>query len=287
MRNEAGLGIELHEFELTIGTKIFVAQTTSNLVVAIDATDHAKLLKQLGALRKGIKRTRRQTAGHHEIACAFRRGRNEHRSFDFDETLIVHCPPKRSVDLGADAEIALHSLGAKIDIAMCKSNHFVDLNAIVQLERRWFGHIQDFNAAVADFNRASWHVVVRGAIRTLTNSARDANHILRAKVGGAVDHALHETGVVTKVDEGQMLAVLAAAGHPATDRNLATDVGGSKRSAMVGAHRNGISHRWPFGFRRVGRRVRQRQSSDRPLLDRYRRAGHGSLRCQQLLRRRQ
>ncbi|CAB4576980.1 unannotated protein [freshwater metagenome] len=287
MRNEAGFGVELHEFELAIGTKVFVTQATSNLVVAIDTANHAQLLEQLGALRKCIERTRRQTAGDHEISCPFRRGRNEHWSFDFNETLIVHGPSQRGIDLGANTEIALHALGAKIDIAMSEAHHFVDLNAIVQLERRWFGNIQDLDAAVADFDFACRHVVVRGAIRALTNGARDSNHIFGTQIGGAIDHALHETSVITKINEGQMFTVLAAAGHPATDRNLATDVGGSKRSAVVGAHRNGISHRRSFGFRRVERPVRQRRSIDQPLLVRYRRAGHGLSRCRLRLRRHQ
>ncbi|CAB4637324.1 unannotated protein [freshwater metagenome] len=170
---------------------------------------------------------------------------------------------------------------------MSEAHHFIDLDAIVQLERRRFGNIQDLDAAIADFDLAGGHVVVRGAIGALTNGARDANHILRPKVGGPVDHALHETGVITKIDEGQMLSVLAAATHPAADRDLATDVGGSKRSAMVGAHRNEFSHRRSFGFRRVEQPIRQQRSNGRPLLVRYRRADHGSSRCRLRLRRHQ
>ena len=287
LRNETGFGVELHEFELAIGTKVFVAQATSNLVVAIDTANHAQLLEQLWALRQGIERTRRQTAGDHEISCPFRRRRNEHWSFDFNETLIVHGPSQRGIDLGANTEVALHALGTKIDIAMSEAHHFVDLNAIVQLERRWFGNIQDLDAAVADFDFACRHVVVRGAIGTLAHGARDANHILGAQIGSPVDYALHETSVITKIDEGQMLTVLTATGHPATDRNLATDVGGTKRSAMVGTHRNGISHGRSFRFRRVERPARQQRSSDLRLLVRCRRAGHGLSRCRLRLRRHQ
>ena len=284
LRNETGFGVELHKFELTIGTKIFVAKAPSDLVVAIDAANHAQLLEQLRALRKGIKRTWGQAARYDEVARAFWSRRNQHRGFDFDKTLIVHGPSQRGIDLGANTEVALHALGTQIDIAMSEANHFVDLDTIVELERGRLRDIQNFDAAVADLDLAGRHVVVRGAIGTLAHGARDANHILGAQIGSPVDYALHETSVITKIDEGQMLTVLTATGHPATDRDLATDVGGTKRSAMVGTHRNGISHRRSFRFRRVERPARQQRSSDLRLLVRCRRAGHGLSRCRLRLR---
>ena len=286
LRNEAGFGVELHELELTISTKVFVAKTTSNLVITIDTADHAQLLEQLWALGQRIERTRGQAARYDEISRPFRRGRNKHWSFDFDKTLVVHCSSQRGIDLGANAEVALHALGTQIDIAMSEAHHFVDLDTIVELERGWLGDIQDFDTAVADLDLAGRHVVVRRAIGTLTHGARDSNDVFRTKIGGPVDHTLHETSVITKIDEGQMLTVLTATGHPATDRDLATDVGGTKRSAMVGTHRNGISHRrsFRFRFRRVERRARQQRSSDPRLLVRYRRAGHGLSQCRLRLR---
>src|SRR4051812_18747729 len=51
-----------------------------------------------------------------------------------------------------------------------------------------------------------------------------------------VDHALHDTGVVAQVDEGEVLAVLPATGHPAADRHRPADVAGAQSTAVVGAH---------------------------------------------------
>ena len=45
--------------------------------------------------------------------------------------------------------------------------------------------------------------------------ALHGHHVLAADVHGARDHALDDAGVVAQVDEGQVLAVLAALGHPA------------------------------------------------------------------------
>ncbi len=51
------------------------------------------------------------------------------------------------------------------------------------------------------------------------------------------DDALHNAGVVPEVDEGQLLAVLAAMGDPAAERHLAIDVGRRQRSATIAAQR--------------------------------------------------
>ncbi|CAB4728444.1 unannotated protein [freshwater metagenome] len=285
LRNEAGFGVELHELELAIGTKIFVAKTTSDLVVTIDAANHAQLLEQLRALRKRVKRSGRQTAGHDKVTRAFWSRCDQHRGFDFDETLIVHGPSKRGIYLGADTEVALHPFSAQIDITVREANHFVDLDTIVELERWRLRDIQNLNAAIANFDLASGHVRVGRAIGALTNDSSNANYVFRTKVSGTIDHALHESGVITKIDKGQMLTVLTAAGYPPAHRDLAANVGDSQRSAMVGTHGNRISHRRSFGFRRVEQREQWQRSSERQLLVRCRRADHGSLRCRPRLRR--
>ena len=48
--------------------------------------------------------------------------------------------------------------------------------------------------------------------------------------------------MVPQVDERQVLAVLTTTGHPTTDRHASADVGGTERSAMVGAHGKRIGH---------------------------------------------
>ena len=59
------------------------------------------------------------------------------------------------------------------------------------------------------------------------HGAGDPHDVLAAQVVGAVDDALDDAGVVAQVDEGEVLAVLAAAGHPAAQR----DRRGRRRSA--------------------------------------------------------
>jgi len=232
----------LHEFELAIGTEVLVAEAPGDLVIPIDPTNHAQLLEQLGALRKRVERAGRQSTRHDKIPSTFWRRCNEHWGFDLDETLIVHRPTKRTVDFGANSQIALHALGTKVNVTMSETHHFVDLNTIVQLERRWFRDVENLDVTIADLDFTSRHVVVGCAIRTLTNCAGDSDHIFRTEIGSTIDDALDETSVIPKIDECEMLAVLSASGDPAANGNFPTDIGGSQGSAVVGAHGDRVSH---------------------------------------------
>ena len=64
---------------------------------------------------------------------------------------------------------------------------------------------------------AGRQVRVDGALRPRPHGAGDAHDVLAAHVDRAVDDALDEPGVVAEVDEGEVLAVLAPAGHPAAE----------------------------------------------------------------------
>ena len=75
--------------------------------------------------------------------------------------------------------------------------------------------------------------VPSGRARTVPVTRSD---VLRPQVVSAVDDALDDAGVVAQVDEGQVLAVLAPARHPAAQRHLPADVAGPQLAAVVGAH---------------------------------------------------
>src|SRR5690606_10186252 len=85
------------------------------------------------------------------------------------------------------------------------------------------------------------------------DGAGDAHDVLAAHVGGVVDDALHDAGVVAQVDEGEVLAVLPPTRHPSAQRHGAADVGGTQGADEVGAHRGGACFgRSPFGWSGFG-----------------------------------
>ena len=105
--------IDLGEFRLPIGAQIFVAETFRDLEIFFDSGDHEQLLVLLRRLRQRVKFSRRESAGHEEVARAFRRALGKNRRFDFDEALLVEIIAGRFGDCDdAGADCAQAAAGA-------------------------------------------------------------------------------------------------------------------------------------------------------------------------------
>ena len=97
--------------------------------------------------------------------------------------------------------------------------------------------------AVLQLDPAGRQPVVDALRRAGGDRAGDAQDVLGAHVDGVVDDALRDAGVVAQVDEGQLLAVLAAGRHPAAQADRLADVLGAELAALVGAHGGGAHGR--------------------------------------------
>ena len=229
--DEAHLGVELHELVLAVGAQVLVAQAAGDLVVAVDAGHHQQLLEQLRRLRQGVERPRLLARRHEELAGPLGRRRHEHRRLDLDEALLLHRPADAELTAAADAQVALHPLAPQVEVAVLQADVLVDVvGAGVDRERRRRGRAQHLDGALADLDLAGRQVGVDRALRPLAHDAGDAHDVLAAHVDRVVDDALHDAEVVADVDEGEVLAVLAAAGDPAAHvHGLADVLGGAAR----------------------------------------------------------
>ena len=179
---EAHLDVELHELELAVGAQVFVAEAARDLEVAIEPADHQQLLEQLRALGQRVERAGPQPRRHDEVARAFRRGRDEHRRLDLDEVLRAHRLAHRAVHVGAHPQVALHRRAAQIEVAMAQAQHFVDVGAIVERERRRVGLVEDLDRRRADLDRAGGKIGVDGAVGTGPHRAlARSTHSLRTR----------------------------------------------------------------------------------------------------------
>jgi hypothetical protein len=100
---------------------------------------------------------------------------------------------------------------------MGESDHLIDLNPLVELERGRLGHIEDLDLALPQFHLAGREVGVHRALGPATYDTGDANNELAAQIMSPIDDTLDESGVIAQVDEGEMLAVLASTSNPPTD----------------------------------------------------------------------
>ncbi len=238
LRDEARLGVELHELVLPVGAQVLVPQAAGDLVVAIGAADHQQLLEELRRLRQRVEAARHLPGRHEELAGALGGGRHEHRRLDLDEPLPLHRPPDGGVDGGPDAQVALHPLAAEVEVAVPQPDHLVDVvGALVDRERRRGRDREDLDRAVphldAPVARASL-VVPSGRARTVP-VMRTTNSLRRS----AAPSTTHWT--IPVWSRRSMKARCSPCSRrrptqPQTDDDLPL-VLGAQRPAHVGAHR--------------------------------------------------
>ena len=236
---EGALHIELHELELAVGPEVLVAQAAGDLEVAVEAAHHEELLGQLRALRERVELAVVEPRRDRELPRPLGGGRPQQRRLDFGEALAVHGRREGGVDPGPEAQVALHARPPEVDVAVLQPDGLVGLVAVVDGERRRLGLVEDLDGAVADLDLARADAGVDGAFGPGADGAGDGDDPLGAHVGGVVDDALNDAGVVPQVHEGEMLAVLPAPGHPAADGHGLAHVGRAQDAAEVGAQRRG------------------------------------------------
>ncbi len=236
LAGEGALHVELHELELAVGPQVLVAQAAGDLEVAVEAAHHEELLGQLRALGQRVEGAVVQAGRDRELPGALGRGRPQQRRLDLREALAVHGGPQRRVDPGAEPQVALHTRPAQVDVAVAQPHRLVGLVAVVDGERRGLRLVEDLDGAVPDLHLTGADAGVDGALGAVADGAGDGDDPLGAHVGGVVDHALDDAGVVAQVDEGEVLAVLAPAGHPAAQADGGADVGRAQHAAQVRAH---------------------------------------------------
>ena len=89
LRDERHLDIDLRELGLAVGAQVLVTQAAGDLVVALDAGDHKKLLEKLRRLRQRVERAGLGAGRDDVVARAFRRRPHQQRRLDLDEAALV------------------------------------------------------------------------------------------------------------------------------------------------------------------------------------------------------
>ena len=114
---------------------------------------------------------------------------------------------------------------AQVDVAVAQPDGLVGLGAVVDGERRRLGLVQHLHRAIADLHLARWPMpgftVPSGRAARCRSTAM--TYSLRTSAASSMTHWTMP-GVVAQVDEGQVLAVLPAAGHPAAQPHRAAHV---------------------------------------------------------------
>ena len=198
-------------------------------------------------MRQGKKFTLLGPARHQVIAGAFRRRPGKDGGFDIKKAAPVQVITDGPGDPGAQLDVVLHRLPAQVHVAVTQADIILHV-FIIQLKRRRFGLVQDFQGVPQHFHFTGSQVRVDGALRAPAYPAGDTDHEFiperlckRKRFGpvGVVDH-LGQTVPVAQVNEDHA-AVVAAPVYPAAQRDLLADQAGRQLSTIMTAH--GSLHR--------------------------------------------
>ena len=227
---ERRFDINLGEFGLTVGAEVFVAEALDDLVVAVEAGNHQKLLEELRRLRQSEEVAVHRAGRHEVVAGAFGRGLCEERRFDVDEAVFVKEVTEGLSHFEAQLEVALHLLTTQIEHAIGKASRFAH-GVVVELEGRRQRRIEDFELLAKHFDAARDEVFVLGAFGASTHNADHGEAELVAHLVGRSEHFgtvrianhLHETFTVAQVNENHAAVVATTMSPPIEGDGLADE----------------------------------------------------------------
>ena len=191
--DERHLDVELGEFRLPVGAKVFVAETAGDLEIAVEARNHQELLVELRRLGQRIEMAGMKAAGDQEVARPLGRAAAQDRRLDLDEAHVRHRSPHELRQLVAQDEDLVHGGPAQVEVPIGQAQLFVGLGPM-HLEGRRRGRVVDHQFAGADFDPAGLEPGVFLAAEPRSHDALDADDVFVAQLPGLRLNGAPESG---------------------------------------------------------------------------------------------
>ena len=231
----------MREFRLPIRAEIFIAEATHDLKILLHAADHQQLLENLRRLRERVELPGIESARHEKIARAFRRRTAEHRRFNLQKAVLVEIIAHDLRHAVPEHDVLLHFRTPQVEIPIPEPNIFVNLDAVLNVERRSLRLVEYPKLGDDDLDLARRHFRIDRLVRTRANGSVYADHEFIAKRFGFVEclfthcrfveNNLHQAGTVAHVDKDQS-AVIAPTRYPTRQIDLLAFVGFAELAAI-------------------------------------------------------
>ena len=141
--HEAHLAVDLCKFRLAVCAQVFIAETFHDLEITVETGNHQQLLQRLRRLRQCIELSGIHAGRHHKVACSFRSGVYQHRSFHFQETLLVQIVTHLESHLMTQFQVLADSVTAQVQITVFHTQVVTSVRLVFNREGRSYGCIQD------------------------------------------------------------------------------------------------------------------------------------------------
>ena len=163
----------MRKLRLAIGAQVFVAKAARDLVVLVEAGNHANLFEDLRRLRQRKKLSRLHARRHDVVARAFGRRLDQIRSFDLGKALLVHVAIDFQQQAMAQAQIRLQLRPAQIEIAILQTQVFAGQRFRrrgVELEGKRARVVEDHDLAGLDLDLAGVEFRITRVASRMTTS---------------------------------------------------------------------------------------------------------------------
>src|SRR6185503_12440864 len=177
------------------------------------------------------------------VACAFRRGLDQDRSFDFSKSLLGHVSTDFVENSMTQVQVCLQLRTAEIEIAILPTQVFAGdrTGPGVELKRRSARIVEYQDFSCVNFDVAGSELGVAGVLSTLDDYACNSDHVLAAQLFRfcvrlrrefSVKDDLSDTGPIAKIDKREF-AKVATSRDPSHQHHLLADVTRTQISAGV------------------------------------------------------
>src|SRR5690606_34105303 len=124
--HEGHFNVQLGELWLAVCTEILIAVATSDLVVALHASNLQQLLEQLWGLWQCVESAWAQTSWHQEVTCAFWGGTSQGWGLDLGEIVAVQHGACSLVGSRAQTQGVRLNWATQVQVAVLQTGLFAD-----------------------------------------------------------------------------------------------------------------------------------------------------------------
>ena len=229
--HKAHFAVDLCKFGLAVRTQVFVTETFHDLEITVETGNHQQLLQRLRRLRQSVELSGIHTGRHDKVTRPFRRRVYQHRSFDFQESMLVQIVTHLESHTMTQFQVLADGVAAQIQITVFHTQVVPPVRIVFNRERRSHGSIQDIQFRNDDFDLTGRDIRVFAG--TFANGSRHLDNIFASQlicfltksgIHFLVKHQLRNTVTVADIHE-RHATHLTGFLYPAGQRNHQAFIG--------------------------------------------------------------
>lgn len=238
--DKAHFDVDLCKFGLAIESQIFVAEASSDLVIAVESRHHIELFEELWRLGQSIESPGLDAARDQVIACAFGRRFAEDWRLEVEKIFRFEHATNNARHFATRNNIVVEAWATQIEVSIFEADFFVGIAFVVDGKWRRFGAVKYAQFFSFDFDFARCQLFI-GVFAARNDFAFDADtpfgaDLLRLLEQRArrIDMDLRDAVSVAQNDK-QKTAQIAIILNPTDEADGLADIATAKCAACMRA----------------------------------------------------